>query len=94
MMKMNPMEKIKKVHKILYLVPLNWKMNGGKLNKKFLKMKNNLLNSIYVEKEKRDKQLKVVEITREDKAIKEPFIKIKYTIEDKLCLNGNVQEKN
>ena len=51
MMKMNPMKKIKKVQNILYLIPRNWKMNGGKLNKKFLKMKKNLLNSIYVEKE-------------------------------------------
>ena len=57
-------------------------------------MKKNLLNSIYAEKENGGKQLKVVEITREIKAIKEPFIKIKETIEDKLCLNGNVQEKN
>ena len=56
---------------------------------------NNLLNSIYVEieKENGDKQLKVVEITREDKAKKEPCIKIKYTVEDKLCLNGNVQDE-
>ena len=51
MMKMNPMKKIKKVQNILYLITGNWKMNGGKLNKKFLKMKKNLLNSIYVEKE-------------------------------------------
>ena len=51
MMKMNPMKKIKKVQNILYLIPRNWKMNGGKLNKKFFKMKKNLLNSIYVEKE-------------------------------------------
>ena len=94
MMKMNPMEKIKKVPKMLFLIPQNWKKNGGKLNKKFLKTEKNLLNSIYAEKENGGKQLKVVEITREIKAIKEPFIKIKYTIEDNLCLNGNVQEKN
>ena len=69
-------------------------MNGGNLNKKFLKTKKNLLNSIYAEKENGGKQLKVVEITREIKAIKELFIKIKETIEDKLCLNDNIQEKN
>ena len=69
-------------------------MNGGNLNKKFLKTKKNLLNSIYAEKENGGKQLKVVEITSEIKAIKELFIKIKETIEDKLCLNDNIQEKN
>ena len=55
---------------------------------------NNLLNSVYVEieKENGDKQLKVVEITREDKTKKEPCIKIKYTVEDKLCLNGGQDE--
>ena len=56
-------------------------------------MKKNLLNSIYLEKENGDKQLKVVEITREDKAKKEPCINIKYTVEDILCLNGNVQDE-
>ena len=52
--------------------------------------KNNLLNSIYVEieKENGDKQLKVVEITKEEKTKKEPCIKIKYTVEDKICLGG------
>ena len=53
--------------------------------------KNNLLNSIYVEieKENGDKQLKYVEITKEkeDKEKKEPCIKIRYTVEDKICLN-------
>ena len=53
--------------------------------------KNNLLNSIYVEieKENGEKQLKVVEITKEEQAKKEPCIKIKYTVEDRICLNGN-----
>ena len=52
--------------------------------------KNNLLNSVYVEieKENGDKQLKVVEITKEDKFKKEPCIKVKYTIEDRICLNS------
>ena len=53
--------------------------------------KNNLLNSIQVEieKENGDKQLKVVEISKEEKDKKEPCIKIKYTVEDKICLNSN-----
>ena len=55
--------------------------------------KNNLLNSVYVEieKENGDKQLKIVEITKEDKLKKEPCIKIKYTIEDKICLNSGTE---
>ena len=66
--------------------------------------KNNLLNSIHIEieKENGEKQLKIVEITKEekdkdhetnagkdkdkDKDKKDPVIKIKYTVEDKLCL--------
>ena len=55
--------------------------------------KNNLLNSVYVEieKENGDKQLKIVEISRENREDKkkEPCIKIKYTVEDKICLNGH-----
>ena len=61
---------------------------GGNWTRNFWKRKR------ISEKENGGKQLKVVEITREIKAIKEPFIKIKETIEDILCLNGNVQEKN
>ena len=55
--------------------------------------KNNLLNSVYVEieKENGDKQLKIVEITKENKFKKEPCIKIKYTIEDKICLNAGLE---
>ena len=49
--------------------------------------KNNLLNSVFVEIEKEDgdKQFKVVEISKDDK---KPCIKVKYTIEDKICLNS------
>ena len=49
--------------------------------------KNNLLNSVLVEIEKDDgdKQLKVVEISKDEK---KPCIKIKYTIEDKICLKS------
>ena len=49
--------------------------------------KNNLLNSVFVEIEKDDgdKQLKVVEISKDEK---KPCIKIKYTIEDKICLKS------
>ena len=52
--------------------------------------KNNLLNSIYVEieKENGDKQYKKVEISKDDANKKEPCIKIKYTVEDKICLNS------
>ena len=52
--------------------------------------KNNLLNSIYVEieKENGDKQCKIVEISKEEKNRKEPCIKIKYSVEDRICLNS------
>ena len=55
---------------------------------------NNLLNSVYVEieKENGEKELKVVEISKEDKEEdrnkKDPCLKIKYTVEDKICLKG------
>jgi len=57
--------------------------------------KNNLLNSVHVEieKENGEKQLKIVEIAKEDKDRQEPCIKIKYTVEDKLCLYlGDIQK--
>ena len=55
--------------------------------------KDNLLNSIYVEieKENGDKQYKVLEFSKEekekgkDKNDEDPCIKIKYTVEDKIC---------
>ena len=53
--------------------------------------KNNLLNSVYVEieKENGDKQYKVLEFTKEEKPKEkieeDPCIKIKYTVEDKIC---------
>ena len=55
--------------------------------------KNNLLNSVYVEieKENGDTQYKYVEISKEDKHKKNPCIKIKYTMEDKLCLSSEAQ---
>ena len=48
---------------------------------------NNLLNSVFVEIEKEDgdKQFKKLEISKDEK---KPCIKIKYTIEDKICLNA------
>ena len=51
--------------------------------------KNNLLNSVEVEieKENGEKDLKIVEFTKDNKPRKEPCIKIRYTIEDKICLN-------
>ena len=51
--------------------------------------KNNLLNSVHVEieKENGEKDLKIVEFTKDNKPRKEPCIKIRYTIEDKICLN-------
>ena len=57
--------------------------------------KNNLLNSIYVEieKENGDKQVKVLEITKEEKDKKEPCIKIRYSVEDKICLNPQPQNE-
>lgn len=58
--------------------------------------KNNLLNSVHVEieKENGEKQLKIVEITKEDKDRQEPCIKIKYTVEDKFYLQlGDIQKE-
>ena len=53
--------------------------------------KNNLLNSIHVEieKENGDKQLKIVEISKEERERKDPCIKIKYIVEDKFCLQSD-----
>ena len=53
--------------------------------------KDNLLNSVYVEIEKQngDTQYKYVEISKDDKFKKKPCIKIKYTIEDKICLSDS-----
>ena len=52
---------------------------------------NNLLNSLCVEieKENGDRQLKYVEISRDENCLdKDPCLKIKYTIEDKICLGS------
>jgi hypothetical protein len=49
---------------------------------------------VEIEKENGEKQLKIVEITKEDKGRQEPCIKIKYTVEDKLCLGlGDIQKE-
>ena len=52
---------------------------------------NNLLNSLCVEieKENGDRQLKYVEISKDENCLdKDPCLKIKYTIEDKICLGS------
>ena len=61
---------------------------------------NNLLNSLCVEieKENGDRQLKYVEISKDENCLdKDPCLKIKYTIEDKICLGSKttpVKSKN
>ena len=58
---------------------------------------NNLLNSlcIEIEKENGDKQLKYVEISKDENApCEDPCLKIKYTLEDKICLNCTTPDKN
>ena len=60
-------------------------------------LKDNLLNSVYIEieKENGDKQLKLVEISKDDNCLNEdPCLKIKYTVEDKICLNCKTPVKN
>ena len=60
-------------------------------------LKDNLLNSVYIEieKENGDRQLKYVEISKDDNCPNEdPCLKIKYTVEDKICLNCATPSKN
>lgn len=56
----------------------------------------NMLNSVYVEIEKGngEKQLKIVEITKEEKYKQEPCINIKYSLLDKICLDSNSNTNN
>ena len=59
-------------------------------------LNNNLLNSvcIEIEKENGDKQLKYLEISKDEDCLNEdPCLKIKYTLEDKICLNCNTPRK-
>ena len=54
------------------------------------KLKDNLLNSvcIEIEKDNGDKQVKYLEISKDENCLNEdPCLKIKYTLEDKICLN-------
>ena len=56
----------------------------------------NLLNSlcIEIEKENGNRQLKFVEISKDDNCLNDdPCLKIKYTVEDKICLNSNTPSK-
>ena len=55
--------------------------------------KNNLLNSIYVEieKENGEKQVKVLEISKEEK---DPRLKVRYSVEDKMCLQAPNKAQN
>ena len=57
---------------------------------------NNLLNSVCVEieKENGDRQLKYVEISKDENCLDDPCLNIKYTIEDKICLNCTTPSKN
>ena len=57
---------------------------------------NNLLNSVCVEieKENGDRQLKYVEISKDENCLDDPCLNIKYTIEDKICLNCTTPAKN
>ena len=57
---------------------------------------NNLLNSVCVEIEKvnGDRQLKYVEISKDENCLDDPCLNIKYTIEDKICLNCATPAKN
>ena len=57
----------------------------------------NLLNSlcVQIEKENGDKQMKYVEISKDENTpCDDPCLKIKYTLEDKICLSCSTPEKN
>ena len=58
--------------------------------------KNNLLNSVFVEIERDngEKQLKVLEISKDAKPNKEPCINLRYTIEDKICLSAGYDSED
>ena len=57
---------------------------------------NNLLNSVCIELEKEngDKHLKYVEILKDENDTPDPCLKIKYTVEDKICLGCKTPEKS